>query len=101
MGVNYNGPVKRPVRSVAVLQAEQYRRCNWDIVDTKREHTAALLMLTAVHLQSRSLIDVQRSQDRKVCSLHAHFNLRSSTPALCVSWQNGDAALSTRARSKA
>ncbi len=86
-----------PCKGVAVLQA---KLCNCDIVDTKREHTAALLMLTAVHLQSRSLIDVQTIKGRKVSIPHAHFNLRSSTPALCVNWRNGNAAFSTRARCK-
>ncbi len=55
-------------------------------------------MLIAVHLQPRSLIDVQTNKDRKVPIPHAQFNLRSSTPAFCVNWRRGNAALSTRAR---
>ena len=57
-------------------------------------------MLTTVHLQYRSLVDVQTIKDRKVSFPHAHFNLHSSTPAFYVNRRHGNAALSTRSRCK-
>lgn len=57
-------------------------------------------MPTTVHLQPRSLIDVQAIKDRKVHITLVHYNLHSSTPAVCVNRRHGNAALSIRSRSK-
>lgn len=57
-------------------------------------------MPTNVHLQPRSLIDVETIKDRKVLITHAHFNFHSSTPPVCVNRRHGNAALSINLRNR-